>query len=73
MRLKRGKDLLGVPVCNSKRIGWLVGQDFANIITQHEKKSNITQIYFVRSQWRNYFKAVIEFRCKLLDYILITG
>lgn len=65
---------LGMPACNSKRIGWLVGQDFANIITQHEKKkSNITLSCFVRSQWKIYFKAVIEFRCKLLDYILITG
>lgn len=32
---------LGMPVCNSKRIGWLVGQDFANIITQHGKKRAI--------------------------------
>lgn len=43
------------------------------IIAQHEYGSKGTQAYFLRSPWRTYFKGVIEFRCKLQDYILIAG
>jgi hypothetical protein len=51
----------------------MVDPELATVITQHENRNKIAHSYFIKSQWRTYFKALIEFRCKLLDYILIAG
>lgn len=59
MSLKHGKKHLGVSLGNNKRIGGVLDQDFASIISQHENKNKVTQSYFKRIPWRTYFKAVI--------------
>jgi hypothetical protein len=43
------------------------------IIAYNKYRNEQTETYSLRSQRRAYFKVVIEFRCKLLDYILIAG